>query len=33
MPMGKLELSDEDRKILESLMADTDNDKKDKYEL
>ena len=33
MPMGKLELSDEDRKILESLMADTDNDKKEKYEL
>jgi len=33
MPMGKLELSEEDRKILESLMAETDNDKKDKYEL
>ena len=33
MPMGKLELSDEDRKILESLMNDSDNDRKEKYEL
>ena len=33
MPMGKLELSDEDRKILESLMNDSDGDKKEKYEL
>jgi hypothetical protein len=32
MPMGKLELSDEDRKILEGLMKDGD-DKTEKYEL
>lgn len=32
MPMGKLELSDEDRKILEGLMKDGD-EKTDKYEL
>jgi hypothetical protein len=33
MQGGKLELSEEDRKILEGLMADTDDDKKQKYEL
>ncbi len=32
MPMGKLELSDEDRKILEGLMKDGD-EKTEKYEL
>jgi hypothetical protein len=32
MPMGKLELSDEDRKILEGLMKDDDS-KSEKYEL
>ena len=32
MPMGKLELSDEDRKILESLVNENDN-KTDNYQL
>ena len=32
-PMGKLTLSDEDREILDRLVNDTDNGKKDKYQL
>ena len=31
--MGKLTLSDEDREILDRLVNDTDNGKKDKYQL
>ena len=31
--MGKLTLSDEDREILDRLVNDTDNSKKDKYQL